>query len=76
MDPEVVVRLADAYRMTSQVEIHRRRLDLTEEMNNHRIAAATHDGTARITRSVAPNGTVPPANASAAARPGSCWPSW
>ncbi|MBI5765448.1 MAG: hypothetical protein HZA51_18220 [Planctomycetes bacterium] len=43
LSPRALVRLADAYRMTSQVEIHRRRLDMTEEMNIHRIAAATHE---------------------------------
>ncbi|MEK6643726.1 MAG: hypothetical protein AABZ08_07435 [Planctomycetota bacterium] len=41
--PQTLHRLADAYRMTAQVDLHRRRIDLTEEEKIHRVAAASHE---------------------------------
>ncbi|MEK6644044.1 MAG: hypothetical protein AABZ08_09055 [Planctomycetota bacterium] len=40
LSPRALLRLAESYRMTAQIEIQRRRLDIAEEVSIHRIAAA------------------------------------
>ncbi|MBI5763765.1 MAG: hypothetical protein HZA51_09610 [Planctomycetes bacterium] len=40
LSPRALLRLAESYRMTAQIEIQRRRLDIAEEMSIHRIATA------------------------------------
>ncbi len=41
--PRSLQRLAETYRMTSQVEFQRRQIDLTEELNVNRITARAQD---------------------------------
>lgn len=40
LSPRALLRLAESYRMTAQIELQRRRLDIAEEMTIHRIGVA------------------------------------
>ncbi len=40
LSPRALLRLAESYRMTAQIEIQRRRLDIAEEVAVHRIGVA------------------------------------